>query len=124
LVLVTKHFKGYDVMKEVMAKASSKAEDGVPSFVFSPAAGPEQKLLFRLSSPLEDLRESLLAHFANKTLAFRDIYHSHSVDRPYLRKNYKHVLTELEAGGVVRTSGRKSRRGFGDNIQVTFPARG
>jgi hypothetical protein len=107
-----------------MARVSSKAEDGVPSFAFSPATGPEQKLLFRLGSPLENLRDSLLAQFAGRTLTVRDIYQCHSVDTPYLRKNYKQVLSELEANGAVRTSGRRSRRGFSDNIDVTFPATG
>lgn len=124
LVLVTKHFKGYDVMKEVMARASSKAEDGVPSFAFSPATGPEQRLLFQLNSPLENLRGSLLTQFAGRTLTAGDIYRCHSVDTPYLRRNYKQVLSELEAHGAVRTSGRKSRRGFSDSIYVTFPAAG
>ncbi|HEY3324980.1 MAG TPA: three-Cys-motif partner protein TcmP [Planctomycetota bacterium] len=35
LILVTKHFKGYDLMKEIMAKASTKEEQGVPSFEFN-----------------------------------------------------------------------------------------
>ncbi|MBE7490837.1 MAG: three-Cys-motif partner protein TcmP [Planctomycetes bacterium] len=48
LVLVTKHFKGYDVMKEIMARYSSSDDQGVPSFTFSPAMNTRQQLLFQL----------------------------------------------------------------------------
>jgi three-Cys-motif partner protein len=123
LVLVTKHFKGYDVMKGIMAKASSKCEDGVPSFTFSPAAGREQPLLFKLSRPLEDLREMLLSDFAGRTATMRAIYEEHSVDTPYVSGNYKDVLRRMEEAGEIVTSGRKTKRGFSDDIEVTFPKR-
>lgn len=121
LILVTKHFKGYEVMKEIMAKASSSQEDGVPSFTFCPATGPEQPLLFKLNQPLKDLRRSLLAEFAGQTISMRKLYEKHSVGRPYISKNYKEVLVEMEKEGAIKTKGRKSKRGFADSIVVTFP---
>ncbi len=36
LVFVSKHFKGYEIMKEVMAKESSTADQGVPSLEYNP----------------------------------------------------------------------------------------
>jgi hypothetical protein len=53
-VLLTKHFKGYEIMKEIMAKESSVVEQGVPSSTYSPAA-QSTPLLFALSRPLNDL---------------------------------------------------------------------
>jgi len=52
------------------------------------------------------------------------IYEEHSVDRPYLARNYKDVLVALEQENVITTKGRKSKRGFADEILVTFPRRG
>jgi len=121
LVLVTKSFKGYDVMKGIMAKASSSQEDGVPSFTYSPATGPEQQLLFRLNQPLEDLKESLLRDLAGQTITMRRIYETHSPDTQYTAKNYKDVLKRLEDEGAITTEGRKSTRGFADGITVIFP---
>lgn len=121
LVLVTKNFKGYEVMKEIMAKASDSECDGVPSFTYSPATGPEQMLLFKLNSPLSALRESLLTEFAGRTMTMRAIHVDHSVDTPYLARNYKKVLRELEDEGIIVTEGRRSNRGFADDIRVTFP---
>lgn len=121
LILVTKHFKGYEVMKEIMAKSSSSHNQEVSSFTYSPAASPRQLLLFELNRPLDDLKSMLLQSFAGQTLATRQIYEGHSIDRPFLLKNYKEVLASLEKEGKIQTSGRKSPRGFADHIRVTFP---
>ena len=66
-----------------MAKESSGAEQGVPSFEYSPADFlPKQSLLFQLSRPLEDLQDRLLEAYAGQTLPMRTIYEGHSVDTP------------------------------------------
>lgn len=121
LILVTKHFKGYEVMKEIMAKASSEQIDGVASFHYSPSTNPSQLLLAGLNQPLTALKNSLLRSFAGQTLTMRAIYEQHSVDTPYIAKNYKDVLCELEAEGAVTVFDRKSNRGFADQLRVQFP---
>ena len=121
LVLVTKSFKGYEVMKEVMAKASSESPQGVASFTFSPAASTRQKLLFDLNRPLDELGAMLLDEFAGQRITMEDLYKQHSVDRPYTSKNYKTVLRELEDEGKITTEGRRSNRGFADYVVAIFP---
>jgi three-Cys-motif partner protein len=37
LVFVSKHFRGYSIMKNIMANESSIHDEGVPSFIYSPA---------------------------------------------------------------------------------------
>lgn len=123
LIFVTKSFKGYEVMKDIMAKASSKEHQGVPSFVYSPADSQRQGFLFEFNRPLDDLERMLLQQYAGKTMTMREIYEEHSIDRPFLSRNYKDVLLKLEEQDVIKTAGRKSKRGFADNIQVTFPRR-
>jgi three-Cys-motif partner protein len=122
LILVTKHFKGYEVMKDIMAKSSSSHEQGVPSFAYATAAS-QQGLLFALNRPLDDLRVMLLQDLAGQRLTTRQIYERHSVDRPYILKNYKDVLSELENTGAIKTQNRRSKRGFADDIIVEFPPR-
>jgi hypothetical protein len=124
LILVTKHFKGYEVMKEIMAKSSSEENQGVPSFTYSPASGQEQQLLFNLNRPLDDLQDMLLDSFAGRKLSMRQIYEAHSVDTPYLARNYKTVLRQLEEEGRIKVEGRKSNKGFADYLMVSFPRKG
>jgi three-Cys-motif partner protein len=124
LTFVSKAFKGYEIMKETMARECSTEEQGVPSFEYNPVdarlAG-RQQLLFQLSRPLDDLGDLLLAEFAGQTLTMQRIYEQHNVDRPYIKKNYKEVLIKLQAAGKVTAS--THRKGtFGDTVRSTFPA--
>lgn len=121
LIFVTKHFKGYEVMKEIMAKESSSDHQGVASFQYMPAAALSQGLLFELNRPLDSLKDLLLLDFSGQSLTMLDIYRQHSIDKPFLNKHYKAVLKEMEEGGLIKTSGRKSKRGFADNILCIFP---
>jgi len=121
LVLVTKSFKGYEVMKDVMAKASSSSAQDVASFTFSPAASSKQKLLFDLNRPLDELGAMLLDEFAGQRITMDEIYKQHSVDRPYTSSNYKTVLKELESEGRITTEGRRSNRGFANYVIAKFP---
>jgi three-Cys-motif partner protein len=123
LIFVTKSFKGYEVMKEIMAKASSEEHQGVPTFIYSPADSRKQRFLFEFNRPLDDLEKMLLHQYAGKTMTMREIYENHSIDRPFLSRNYKEVLLKMEEKGVIKTAGRKSKRGFANNIEVTFPRR-
>jgi len=121
LILVTKHFKGYEVMKGIMAKASSEHTDGVPSFTYSPATSPRQLLLYGLNQPLEALRTKLLLDLAGQTVTMAQLYEKHSVDTPYIRANYVEVLRAMERERAISTVGRKSPAGFTDGIAITFP---
>jgi three-Cys-motif partner protein len=122
LILVTKHFKGYEVMKEIMAKSSSETNQGVPSFIYLPPTANQQRLLFELSRPLDDLKGQLLVAFAGRTRSMREIYEEHSVDRPFLARNYKAVLSAMLEEGLIRVDRPPKRQGtFADGIRVTFP---
>ncbi|MBN1808110.1 MAG: three-Cys-motif partner protein TcmP [Planctomycetes bacterium] len=123
LIFVSKGFKGYEIMKTIMAKECSTEEQGVPSFEYNPVdarLAARQQLLFQLSRPLDDLGDMLLAEFAGQTLTMLRIYVQHNVDRPYIKRNYKDVLLKLEAEGKISVS--THRKGtFADTVQVTFP---
>lgn len=125
LVFVSKNFKGYEVMKQIMASASSTADQGVASFDYSPA-DESTPLLFELTRPLDDLEDMLRTEYAGKVVSMIDIYQSHSVGRRYLSKNYKDALKKMEETGhisVTDPEGKKRRKGsFADRLLVTFPS--
>ena len=119
LIFASKHFRGYEIMKEIMAKESSDAQQGVVTFEYNPVdAG--QPFLFELSRPLDDLGDMLLRDFAGQKLKMSDIYEQHNVNRPYTKQNYKRVLWQLEEQGKIAAS-RHRRNTFADNVLVTFP---
>lgn len=130
LVFVSKSPLGYGIMKEIMAGESSKHGQGVPSFQYS-SADERFPLLFELNRPLDDLEGMLLEHFAGKTLRMVDVFSQHNVGRPYISRNYKDALRNLEARGQItadrpaatRPKGKGGVVSFADGVVVTFQAR-
>lgn len=127
LIFVSKNFKGYEIMKEIMAKESSSADQEVPSFGYNPA-DINTPLLFELSRPLDDLGEMLLKEFAGKEMTMREIYISHNVGKPYIEKNYKSILRKLEKEQKIvvdppeeKRQSRMGEKTFGPKVKVKFP---
>lgn len=127
LVFVTKNEKGYEIMKDIMARESSTEDQGVASFTYSPADAM-MPLLFSLARPLEALAADLLDAFAGRTLTMNAIYKAHHVDTPFVASNYKQALADLEVQGRIECDPaapkRPMRAGkptFGDGVRVTFP---
>jgi three-Cys-motif partner protein len=129
LIFVSKNFKGYEIMKEIMAAESSERDQGVPSFVYS-RASQNYPMLFALSRPLDDLEGMLLQEFAGQKLTMLQIYERHSVGRPYIKSNYKKLLTKMEVEGKIEADPPAARRRkinkettFADAVIVSFPMR-
>jgi len=129
LIFVSKHSKGYEIMKNIMAGESTKTSQGVPSFEYSPA-DVLQPLLFELSRPLDDLADMLLTEYADRRLTVRQVYQEHNVGRPYILKNYKDVIRKMEAEGKVTVNPpaakrpkRKDEITFADEDEIIFPRR-
>lgn len=126
IIFVSKHFRGYSIMKDIMAKESTSNEQGVPSFEYNPIdKNSRQPFLFQFSRPLEDLKNDLIEKYAGKSMTVKEIYEHHSIDTPYIKKNYKDVLRELYDNRIIHVqniSGKTIRKGtFSDTIRVTFP---
>jgi three-Cys-motif partner protein len=129
LIFASKDFKGYEIMKEIMAQESSETNQGVASFEYSPAS-EKFPFLFELTRPLDDLEEMLLREFAGETLTMQDIYMAHNVGKRFIKRNYKRVLAAMEAAGKITASPpadkRPTRKGestFADKVLVRFPKR-
>ena len=119
LIFVSKGFKGYEIMKEIMAKESSSSVQGVSSFEYC-SASSLQPFLFQLSSPLEDLENMLIHDFSGTNRTMRQIYELHSVGRPYLIGHYKKILIKLEEEGKI-TASKHRKNTFADDVVVSFP---
>ncbi len=126
LVFATKHFRGYEIMKGIMAKESSEQHQGVASFEYSPAS-ERFPILHGLSRPVDELKGMLLSEFAGETLTMNEIYMRHCVGTPYINTNYKHALAELEVERKIKAeppaNERLKRKGvatFADHVRVTF----
>lgn len=85
-------------------------------------------LLFSLQQPLSALRSSLLETFAGQELTTLEIYEQHSVDRPFIMRNYQEVLRQMEDDGIIQVrslkTGRRPKGSFAGHLLVRFPQRG
>lgn len=123
LIFVSKHFKGYEIMKDIMASESSTTDEGVPSLTYSPADA-SMPLLFSLVQPISRLKQMLVDTFAGQTLGLNEIYEQHSVGTPYLRKNYGEALRALEDAGAIEAfsiKGKRRKGTFPDHVKIKFP---
>jgi len=124
LFFVSKAFRGYEIMREIMYAHSHK-EQGVARFEYNPADA-RWPSLFDLLRPLEDLEEMLLGGYAGRTVGIVDLFERHSVGKPYVIKNYREVLCRMEQEGKVRMepSCPPRRKGtIGDKVKIHFPVR-
>lgn len=123
LIFASKHFKGYDIMKGIMAKESSDQIDDVPSFEYSPS-GNKFPILYELSKPLDELKQMLLDDYAGKSISVKKIYENHSIGTPFLMKNYKDVIKSMENNGevvVIDPEKKKRRKGtLADKLIIKF----
>lgn len=123
LIFVSKSFKGYGIMKDIMAKESSTTDQGVPSLNYSPADA-DMPLLFSLQRPIDSLRGDLLKSFAGREESLDQIYEQHSVDTPYIRKNYSDLLIDLESEKMVEVfsiTGTRRKGTFPEHVRIRFP---
>jgi hypothetical protein len=127
LIFVSKNFKGYDEMKKIMHKESTNQIECVASFEYNPRelVSKNQSLLFQLSSPLSELKESLINEYRGQTIKLSKLYESHSIDRPFVINNYKEVLKDLYKKGIIKAIGDRGnapKKGtFAENMNITFP---
>jgi three-Cys-motif partner protein len=127
LIFLSKNFRGYEIMKEIMAKESSDTKDGVANFEYNPRdMHYKQGTLFDLlSRPLDDLQGMLIEKYKGQTIDFLRLYEEHSVDRPYIKKNYKDVLRAMLDAALISAVNPKNnkppRKGsFSDEMRITF----
>jgi three-Cys-motif partner protein len=127
LIHASKDIRGYGIMKDIMAGESSLSEEGVASFEYSPADERFPRLS-QLSRRLDELGQMLLEVFAGEILTRAEIFEKHNVGTPFVAKNYRKALIEMEARGDVtcippadKRPRRKGEVTFSEDVRVKFP---
>jgi three-Cys-motif partner protein len=124
LIFVSKNFLGYDIMRAVMAKASSYAVEGVPSFEYTtrpPLFMPDGRTITALA-------EALTTDLAGTAMSFGEVFKQHSEDKLYVMPNYREALLRLEEAKRVtmippaaERRPYKGRPSLPEDVIVTFP---
>lgn len=123
LIFVSKHFRGYEIMKEIMHTHSSMKNQDVATFEYNPA-DERQPMLFGLLRPLDELADMLMTDYRGRTLGMRDIYESHSVGKPFVIRNYREVLCKMEQDKRISVNPPCPPRRKGtmaEHAKITFP---
>lgn len=119
LVLASKNFRAYELMKEVMRRVCTGRKETIVPFEFSVRHGPRQLELLPAALPEDDLSERLFEEFVGESLKFRDLYRSfegrHTT--PFIKRDYVAALDTLRGQQLV-SGGR--RGGIGDDTEVQF----
>lgn len=118
LIFITKHPKGYEVMKDIMCNESSNKIDGVGSFSFIPYDDNCQlEFIDRFSKSLEELENMLLKDFKGvKDITVSEIFTYHNLNTPYTKKNYKDALKNLEKKDLIEVVSKKSRKKYANTM--------
>jgi len=129
IIFVSKEFRGYHIMKEVMAGLSSD-EGEVKKLEYVPMRSSQMSLFNDLgrTHSIATLKDLLGLVCTGTTDSVVRIYETHTVGTPYTLKNVKDALRELEADGRVvidpPANKRPKRKGevtLADDKIVTFP---
>lgn len=117
LVFVSKHKRGYDVMKAAVVAESEQTDEGVPTYEF--VEPDDVPMLFQpppraFPWTIHWLEEHLKSRYSRLTPLYKDIVAEDSIGAPYVDKNYRKAILNLKARGAVTLTGpdgREPRRG-------------
>lgn len=118
IVFATKHPKGYEKMKDVMADKGICDVDGVPQFEYLPTSTGRQ-LSFDSGRPILGLPNALLSKFRGRTLAFQKLFDEHQVGTPFVMSNYKQILLQMEAQNIIEIE-KRPKGTLAPTRRVTF----
>ena len=123
LILASKNFRAYELMKEVMRRVCTGRTETVVPFEFSVKRGPQQMELLPDPLPEDDLSERLFEKFVGESLMFRELYLGFEAEHttPFIKRDYVAALNILRDQKLV-DAGR--RGGIGDDREVRFVSQG
>jgi len=119
IIHACKHPLGHLKMKEVMWQQSTRDIEGIARFEYAPMDDGQ----LTLDRPLDDLKEDLLRNFCGRILTMTEVCQQHHPNTPYIPRNYKRALSELEDEGRIQCDAHRKGT-FADHIRVAFPAQG
>jgi three-Cys-motif partner protein len=124
ICFVSKHPRGYQIMKDIMAKRGLVDADGVPRFEYLPG-GIEQQLSLFDERPIQFLARDLKAKFEGRSVSVEKLFEEHHLGTPFILRNYKTALMELEQAGEIEcnpNAATRKRDTLANHVVVTFPS--
>lgn len=132
LIFITKNALGFKIMKGIMYAESEHRIQGVARFgKVRPVSKRRTPLLDLFNTPLDDLCDDLCKEFAGQTIKKKDLcaqYERRHSGNPFVDKNYRQALLQLEERGRITCKPsrndrlfRKGEPTFGEDVFVTFP---
>jgi len=129
IVHLTKHQRGYFIMRDVMAGASA-VRGGIPLFEWSPEEAEQLPLSLEIpgSPSIPELKARILLKMRGKTIEAKRCYEEVTLLTSYLRKHFVQAVNELELERQViidkprtQRQRRDGRLTLGDTVKLTFP---
>jgi three-Cys-motif partner protein len=127
LIFVTRHRKGYEAMKTIMARESSGVTEDGPSMAFTQR--PSEPTLFD-RDPHEVLADSLLERFQSRTISVDKIYEEFGSETLFTLPYFRQSLLLLEERAAVTVDppalsrrAPKGKQSMAGNTMITFPRR-
>lgn len=128
IIFVSKEFRGYHIMKEVMASLSSD-EGEVKSFEYVSMRSPQMSFFLDIGRKhsITGLKDLLAVACANTTQQVEQVYENNTVGTPFTLRNVKDAVIALEAEERVtvdKPASKRMRQGkvtLGNDRMVTFP---
>ena len=97
----------------------------MPKFEYYPREGGKQ-LAFDIARPILQLADDLRTMFAGQSIKVKELIDQHIRTSPFIGKNYRRVLREMEDAGEVICDPPEDKRltnTMGDRVVVTIPKR-
>ena len=128
IIFVSKEFRGYHIMKDVMAGLSTDPGE-VKRFENVPMRSPQMQLFLDIGREhsISALKDLLAIVCAGTTQTVVNVYEQNTVGTPYTLKNIKDAIIALEQEGRVlvdKPADKRMVKGkvtLGDKRIVTFP---
>lgn len=126
VVFVTKHMRGYELMRQVMRSLGRLRLSAAGHWEIA-FEDPSNPWLFE-DAATEELVSTLPQRFAGRRLSVRGVYEAHQSGTPFVLSDYKAALRVLAGNGSIQVTvgpGKKWRAGsFPDHLDVSFPPAG
>jgi three-Cys-motif partner protein len=119
LMHATNHFLGLKLMKDIMYNQGAK---GIFSYL-----GPEEELYGKRQKRLFEFdnmafKRFLLERLEGRNLSYDEVMRQTYMDTPFVDKDYRKALKELEQAGSVRITRFTSRKtGLSGEDRISFP---
>ena len=119
LIFLSKHIRGYEIMRDVMLKRNNRTGEDLRSLGYSDI-NEDTPFLFEFSQQLSNLPSRLLEKYSGGVWTRDELYEADLVGTVYKKKDYNAALKALEEADQLTIVASKPKRRKGQYKDVTF----